>query len=123
MDMNDEADKAVSEPFRDLEPIKDTRVAPAVGIAGLALSMAMKYHDMGMIKDGAMYQQYKLEGRNIRTIGLDDVFETAIKIEMHLLGADARIAKLVVDALTIEVEDDDEAKGEDDKPAVPIDAP
>ena len=57
----------------------------------------MKYHDMGMVKDGALYQQYKLEGRNIRTIGLEDVFETAMKIELHLLGASDRIAKISAD--------------------------
>lgn len=86
----------------------DVPVAPAHGIAALALDMAIKYHDMGMVKDGALYQQYKLEGRNIETLQLDMVFETAIKMEMYLLGASERIAKVVVDALEIHVEDDAE---------------
>jgi hypothetical protein len=93
-------------PFKDLEPIKETPVAPATGIAALALNMAMKWHDMGTVKDGALYQQYKLEGRNIETLHLEHVFETAIKMEAFLLGASERIAKLVVDALTIKVDED-----------------
>lgn len=82
-----------------LDAIKDTPIAPATGIAAIALNMAMKYHDMGMVKDGALYQQYKLEGRNITTIGLADVFETAIKIEQHLILGSDRIAKIVIDAI------------------------
>lgn len=94
----------------------DTPVAPAHGIAAIALSMALKYHDMGMIKDGALYQQYKLEGRNIETLHLEHVFETAIRMEAHLLGSSDRIAKLIVDAISVEVEDDEK---QGDAPPVP----
>ena len=87
-----------------------TPVAPAPGIAALALDMAMKYHDMTVVKDGALYQQYKLEGKNIRELHLDVVFETAIKIEAFLLSASDRIAKLVVDAIEFAVEDETDAK-------------
>src|SRR5882672_2712986 len=93
--------------MKALAPAGDLPIAPAHGIAALALNMALKYHDMGMIKDGQLYQQYKLEGRNIDTIHLEDVFETAIKMEAFLLGASDRIAKLVVDAITIAVDDKD----------------
>lgn len=86
----------------------DTQVAPAHGIAAIALSMALKYHGMMMIPDGLTYQQYKMEGRNIREIGLNDVLETAIKIELHLLASSDRIAKVVMDALVIETEDQDD---------------
>jgi hypothetical protein len=85
--------------MKGLEPIKDTPIAPAHGIAAIALNMAIKYHDMGMIKDGALYQQYKLEGRNITTIALADVFDTAIKMEAWLLASSERIATLVFDAI------------------------
>lgn len=85
-----------------LEPIKNTAVAPAVGIAALALNFALKYHDISTIKDGAMYQQYKLEGRNLRELHLDHVFETAMQFEEHLLTASDRIAKIVVDAIVDE---------------------
>ena len=86
--------------LQGLEPLKDVPVAPSHAIASIALNMALKYHDMQMIPDGLTYQQYKMEGRNIREIGLTDVFETAIKMEAFLLGASDRIAKLVVDAIS-----------------------
>jgi hypothetical protein len=88
-----------AEDFKALEPIMSTPVAPAQGIAALALNLALKYHDMSMVKDGQLYQQYKLEGRNIREIDLDVVFETAMKMEAFLLGASERIAQIVVDAI------------------------
>lgn len=106
--------------FEGLEPIQNAPVAPAHGIAGLALSMAMKYHDINMVKDGQLYQQYKLEGRNMRELHLDVVFETAIRIEMHLLGASDRIAKLVVDAIAYDPEVESHAEeGEADTSKVP----
>ncbi len=82
-------------------------VAPAHGIAALALSMALKYHDIATIQDGTMYQQYKMEGRNIEALHLDMVFETAMRMEAYLLGASERIAKMVVDAITFKVGDDE----------------
>jgi len=94
-------------PFNALEPVRDTRVAPAVGIASLALNFALKYHDINTVQDGALYQQYKLEGRNMRSLHLDHVFETAIRMERHLLAASDRIAKIVVDAIA-EMPPDDE---------------
>ena len=101
IDINKEAGD-IAEPFRDIvEHAGSAPVAPAHGIAAIALSMAMKYHDMGMVKDGALYQQYKLEGRNITTIGLADVFETAIQIEAHLLGSSDRISKLIIDRKSV----------------------
>ena len=99
-------------PFKELAGQGlDAPVAPAHGIAAIALSMAMKYHDISTVKDGALYQQYKLEGKNITPLHLDMVFETAIQIERHLLGSSDRIAKLVVDAIEFKVEED-EAKTE-----------
>jgi hypothetical protein len=99
--------------MKGLEPLKDAPVAPAHAIASVALNMAMKYHDIQMVKDGALYQQYKLEGKNFRDLHLDDVFETAIKIEMHLLGSSDRIAKIVVDAIAFGVERDEAAENAD----------
>lgn len=103
----------LADEMKTLVPAGDFSVAPAHGIAALALNMALKYHDMGMIKDGQLYQQYKLEGRNIETLHLEYVFETAIKMEAFLLGASDRIAKIIVDAVKIVVEDD-EPKSESD---------
>lgn len=105
----------------ELKPIMDTmgdvKMAPAHGIAAIALTMAMKYHDINTVQDGALYQQYKLEGRNMVSLHLDMVFETAIRIEMHLLASEQRIAKLVVDALAIAVEDEPLDTTEPEEPA------
>ncbi len=84
------------------EHMGDTRVAPAVAIGAIALDLAVRYHDASMVKDGALYQQYKIEGRELRSVDIDVVFETAIRIEQHLLATSERIATLVIDALTEE---------------------
>ena len=92
---------------------KDMTVAPAHGIAAIALSMAMKYHDMNMVQDGTLYQQYKLEGRNMVPLHLDMVFETAIRMEQYMLGASHRTASIVMEVLVDGVED---AKKSEDNP-------
>ena len=97
------------QPFEELEPIQGTKVTPAVGIAAIALNMAMKYHDIATVQDGELYQQYKLEGRNMVPLHLDMVFETAMKMEAYLLGASDRIAKFVVEALADVVNDEETA--------------
>jgi hypothetical protein len=107
--MSDEQQGA-EHPFQALEPIDNTKVAPAHGIAAIALSMALKYHDINTVQDGELYQQYKLEGRNLMPLHLDIVFETAIRMEQHLLAGSERIAKLVIDALT------EGAEAEEQKP-------
>jgi hypothetical protein len=91
---------------KDLAPIGNTPVAPATGIAAIALTMAMKYHDIATVQDGTLYQQYKLEGKNMVPIHLDMIFETAMMIEKYLLGASERIAKIIIDVVSI-VDDDD----------------
>lgn len=93
----------------DLEPVKEAPIAPAQAIAAVALSMAMKYHDITTVQDGTLYQQYKLEGKNLDPLHLDMVFETAMRIEAHLLAASDRIAKIVVDAVTDAVIKEDDS--------------
>lgn len=122
-DINTEEQIAKSkDSFKRLAVLGDAPVAPAHGIAAIALEMAMRYHDIQMIKDGTLYQQYKLEGRNFAPLHLDVVFETAIQIEVHLLGSSDRIAKLIVEALEVRVEDDGRPPQEDD-PALPDEDP
>jgi hypothetical protein len=100
----------IAKPFAELTPhLGNTPVAAAHAIASIALSMAMKYHDIATIKDGALYQQYKLEGKNLIPLHLDMVFETAIKLEAHLLGSSARIAALVIDAIAANADDEEDA--------------
>ncbi len=99
--MSDEIDPRGDEPaFAGLEPIKDAQMSPGVALGAVALNMAMKYHQMQMIPDGLTYQQYKMEGRNIREIGLVDVFETAMQIEVHLMGSSERIAAVIFDVIS-----------------------
>lgn len=88
----------------ELAPFKDAPIGAAQGIASIALTMAMKYHSISTIQDGTLYQQYKLEGRNIREIDINDVFETAKQIEAHLLAASDRVAAMIIDALQAPVE-------------------
>jgi hypothetical protein len=113
-EMPDPSEDPKGDTFNAIQEIADhspsTPIAPATGIAAMALNMALKYHDINTVQDGALYQQYKLEGRNMRSLHLDHVFETAIRMEMHLLGASERIAKIVVEAvLDLPPETDDNA--------------
>ena len=105
--MTDQTIRGAGDDLKELaEQAGETRLAPAQGIAAIALSMALKYHDINHVHDGALYQQYKLEGRNISGLTLDWVFETAIKIERHLMASSDRIAGMLIDALAEPVEDE-----------------
>ena len=79
-----------------------------IGVAAIALNMAMKYHDISTVQDGTLYQQYKLEGRNMVPLHMDMVFETAIQIEQHLISANKRVARMMVLAALDEREPDAE---------------
>lgn len=92
--------------------LPDAPIAPAHGIAAIALSLAVKYHDIGTVQDGALYQQYKLEGKNMIPLHLDHVFETAMKMEAWLLASSQRIAKIVVDALEVGIEEREKSNPE-----------
>ena len=83
-------------------------VAPAHGIAAIALQMALKYHDIATVQDGTLYQQYKLEGKNMHGLHLDEVFHTAVQIEQHLIAANKRVAQMMVLACLPEETEDRE---------------
>jgi len=97
--------------FKGLEPMAQGPIAPAHVVAAIALNMAVKYHDISTVKDGALYQQYKLEGKNMVPLHLDMVFETAIRMEVHLLGASDRIAKLIIDSLEVGIAEAETQEG------------
>ena len=78
-----------------LDPIRDAPIPTLEAIAAVALSMAMKFHDTCMVKDGTLYQQYKLEGRQLVPLDMATVFNTAIEIERHLIGAPSRIVAVL----------------------------
>lgn len=79
--------------------LPDAPIPPMIGVGAIALQMAMQYHDATVIKDGVLYQQMKMEGKNISCLGLDDVFDTAKRIEEHLMGSNERILKLTTEVL------------------------
>lgn len=96
--------------------VADAPVTSETGIAALAMNFALKYADISTVQDGTLYQQYKLEGKNLHPLHLDEVFYYASQIEKHLLNAPNRLALAVLDnALqTIEgamVDETDDAQG------------
>src|SRR5262245_34096250 len=96
------------------EIVNNAPVGPMVGISALALNMALKYHDSNTVQDGTLYQQYKLEGKNMHGLHLDMVFDTAIQIEQHLVAANTRVAKMIV--LAALERDESEAEPSDGEP-------
>lgn len=106
--------------FAGLEAMRETQVSPATGVAAIALNMAMKYHDINMVKDGVLYQQYKLEGKNLQPLHLDHVFETAIKIERHLATAPGRIYDMMLESLeAVAAENEEQESADSSAPSVP----
>lgn len=107
----------MEDPRNDLKElannIGDEKVAISHGIAAIALSLAMRFHQMNTVQDGVLYQQYKLEGKNMITLHLDMAFETAVNIERHLLRSSDRIAALVLDALATDIYDEEEKETPD----------
>ena len=91
---------------------RDTPVSPSVAIGALALNFAMKYCDITTVQDGQLYQQYKLEGKNMLPMNLHYVFEVAAQIEQHLMQTSERIAAVVCDAIEAAFTEEDEASGE-----------
>ncbi len=104
-DLEQEIDAGNDELAEVAKQAPGTKIAPAHGIAAIALNMALKYHNINTVQDGVLYQQYKMEGRNMRELHLDMVFETAIRMEQYMLGASQRIASIVMEALVDGVED------------------
>ncbi len=111
--------KGDPEDFKAMEPLGNAPVAPAHGIAAIALNFALKYHDINTVQDGVLYQQYKMEGKNMHGLHLDHVFETAIQIEKHLMMSSQRIAGIVIDAISDGVDEAEEIADADAPPAEP----
>lgn len=78
------------------DELRDAQIGPLVAISAIALNMAMKYADINTVQDGLLYQQYKLEGRNMQSLHLSYVFDIAIQIEEHLVKSNKRVAKMIV---------------------------
>lgn len=61
-----------------------------------ALVMAIRYHSDAVIKDGAMYQQKKLDGSNIEPTSTTLVLQWAIDFERYLRGDYAEMVDQLV---------------------------
>jgi len=66
------------------------------GIRMMALSMAIKHIESTMLRDGALYQQLKLDGREIGVLRANAVLEKAIDFERYLRGDYADMAAQIV---------------------------
>lgn len=88
-------DKGESSLVHMAKHLPDTVMSPAVGVASIALDMALKYYDINTVQDGTLYERYKLEGKNIVPLHMDMVFDTAIQIEEHLMRSEKRIAGIM----------------------------
>lgn len=100
--------------------VKEAQIGPMIGVAAIALNMAMKYYDINTVQDGTLYQQYKLEGRNMPNLELYMVFEAAMQIEAHLIAANKRVARLMV-AAALDEADAEDASEQPSVPSVPDD--
>jgi hypothetical protein len=83
----------------------DLPMSAAHGIAAMAMNFALKYYDINTIQEGALYQQYKLEGRNMRDLHMDMVFHAARQIEAHIISAPSRLTAMFEKDLVGAVQD------------------
>lgn len=83
----------------NIPEMADQPIPVGVAIGAVALNMAIKFCDATVVKDGVMYQQLKLENKKIGTIGLDDVFDVAQRIERHLIDSNKRIQTMMLDTI------------------------
>lgn len=97
--------------------LENAPIAPAHAIAALALNFAMKYCDITTVQEGALYQQFKLEGRNMHDLSLGEVFHYAKQIEMHLMASSERIAAMLIDAIAHGIDEEGLGEGGADAPS------
>lgn len=81
-----------------IEGVQDIPLSPATAISSVALNMALNWFNTTIVKDGAMYQQLKLEGKTIEGVRLSDVFDVAKQFEEYIIRAPDRLAAMILDA-------------------------
>ena len=96
-------------PLLDIEHLNSEPISQGTAVSALALNFAMKYHDINTVQDGTLYQQYKLEGRNMQTLHLDMIFETARRFEAWIIGSPNRLSAMIIEGVA-EVLLDDQSK-------------
>lgn len=106
------------------DEVKDAPIGPMIGVSAIALNLAMKYADINTVQDGVLYQQYKMEGRNMQGLHLAYVLAIAKQIEAHLVDGNRRVAQLLVaSALAVDdVEEKSETEEEPQEPSAPSDS-
>ena len=83
--------------LESLDAMKDAPIPIDVAIASVALKMAIDYCGATVVSDGTLYQQYKLEGRNLRKLDLEYVFECADQIERRLMRSPERLMAAIAE--------------------------
>ena len=110
MDGTPKDDNPLDDVVKSFPPDTQLQISPATGIAAMGLNLSLKYHDINTVQDGTLYQQYKLEGKNLRGLTLDSVLETAKIFERHILEAPNRLTNAIMETITESIEAELDAK-------------
>lgn len=97
--MTDDSVNPLGDMAEVLPPDTKLSMSPATAIAALGLSMSLKFHDINTVQDGTLYQQFKLEGKNLRGLHINDVLDLAKVLEQHILSAPSRMTDRIMESL------------------------
>lgn len=65
-----------------------------------ALNMAIKYHDSTVISDGVLYQQYRMEGKEMQPLTQDHVIATALRYEIFIRCGENTERMAIIEAVS-----------------------
>lgn len=84
--MSIDVEKELGEANARLPIVIDGQLPLEFQVRSIALTIAQRHCGDTVIKDGVMYQQYKMEGRNMKALDYGDVVKMAIIFERYLYG-------------------------------------
>jgi hypothetical protein len=84
--MSIDVEKELGEANARLPVVIDGQMPLEFQVRSIALTIAQRHCGDTVIKDGVMYQQYKMEGRNMKALDYGDVLKMAIIFERYLYG-------------------------------------
>lgn len=84
--MSIDVKKELDEANARLPVIIDGPLPTEIQVRSIALTIAQRHTGDTVVKDGVMYQQYKMEGKNLKPLSYDDVLKAAIVFERYLWG-------------------------------------
>ena len=93
-----------------------------------ALMLAVRYHQDTVVKEGELYQQMKMDQKQLRTTSAKIVVEYAWEFEQYLRG-ESEVVKRLEEAFMERLErrlaeqEEEEDEHPDDRPAAPTAAP